>query len=196
MPTNHKSRSENNKPDSPVRTLTSGNVIYIGVADDATTQTDEAKWQIERIFYDSSGEKYDEFASEGEFDQIWDDILSITDYPTDINTITLGSIPSTTVTASGLSVKGKHTEVALNSATWTKLPTTALTGRNQINIQNNTAIDIKVNYEISDIDTEIPGYTGMLVASGLERLYAITDDIPIFGKSESGTPTIDVEELS
>lgn len=92
----------------------------------------------------------------------------------------------------GLSIGGKVTEVALNSSTWTALPSAPLTNRNSIAIQNRTLYQIKINY-----DNNVSGYVGMVIDSGEDRFYDITEDIIIYAKSESGsTPTVFVEELS
>lgn len=98
---------------------------------------------------------------------------------------------SATFQPSGLTIGGKITEVTLNSSTWTALPATALTDRNEIGIQNLSGIEIKLNF-----DNTVSTYTGVTLSSGSERHYSITDGIQIFGKSQSGTPLITVEELA
>lgn len=94
-------------------------------------------------------------------------------------------------TPAGLRTAGRVTEVQLNASTWTALPPSALSDRNAVSIQNPSAIEIKVNY--SDA---VVGYVGMVIGAGGERFYDITDDILIYAKSASGTPTVNVEELS
>jgi hypothetical protein len=99
---------------------------------------------------------------------------------------------SGTFTPSGLNVSGRVTEVTLSDSAWTALPTTALTNRNAISIQNWSGTQIKVNY-----NNGVSGYVGMVITgSGGERSYDITDDIVIYAKAQSGTPTITVEELA
>ncbi len=90
----------------------------------------------------------------------------------------------------GLSIGGKITQVALNAATWTKLPPTHLANRNSLSIQNVSGTEIKINYD----NTEL-GYVGVTVSSGSERHYLV-GDIPIYAKAASGTPTIQTEELA
>jgi len=92
---------------------------------------------------------------------------------------------------SGLNVGGVITEITLNSGSWTALPTTALTNRNAIAIQNNSGIEIKLNY-----DNLEPTYLGIVLADGNERSYDITDSIVIYAKASSGTPVIVVEEIA
>lgn len=98
---------------------------------------------------------------------------------------------SGTFAPSGLRVGGLVTEVTLNSTTWTALPATALTNRNAISLQNNSGVEVKLNYS-----NAVVGYVGMVLSNGSERFYDITDDIVIYGKSSSGTPTINVEEIA
>jgi hypothetical protein len=92
---------------------------------------------------------------------------------------------------SGLKTAGLITEVTVTSAAWVELPTTPLANRNAISIQNPSGTNIKINY-----DNSIVTYTGIIIASGSERFYDITDQIPIYAKAESGSVTIVVEELS
>jgi len=114
-----------------------------------------------------------------------------------MSTVTYIRYPSSsisgTVSASpaGLKNGGRVTEVTLNSATWTALPPTPLTARNALAVQNSSGIEIKVNYSAG-----IAGYHGIIIAAGSERSYDITDAIVLYAKSASGTPTINVEELS
>lgn len=96
-----------------------------------------------------------------------------------------------TFSPTGLNIAGRVTEVVLNDATWTALPATALTSRNAISVQNQSTTAVKVNY-----DNSVSGYVGMLIPAGGERFYDITDSIVMYAKSESGTPTIVVEEIS
>jgi len=98
---------------------------------------------------------------------------------------------SAQIRPSGLTTEGKITEVQISSTSWTVLPATALTDRNEIGIQNLSGIEIKLNF-----DNSVSGYVGVTVANGSERHYSITDDILIYAKAASGTPTITVEELA
>ena len=91
----------------------------------------------------------------------------------------------------GLNNGGQITEVTLNSSTWTTLPSTPLTNRNAISIQNWSGSEIKINY-----DNGVSGYVGIVIPDGGERFYDIKDTILIYAKAASGTPTINVEELS
>lgn len=92
---------------------------------------------------------------------------------------------------SGLNVAGRITHVPINSSGWTALPATPLSGRNAISIQNQSAIEIKIEY-----DNTVATYDGVKIIGGGERYYDITDNIVIYARSASGTPTITVEELS
>lgn len=95
---------------------------------------------------------------------------------------------------SGLRTAGKHSFIAVNSTSWTKLPTVPLTDRNGLALMNYTAIDIMLRYVegIGDLT-----YQGTLVPAGSGiKFYDIKDTIDIYGMSASGTPTITVEEIS
>jgi len=107
----------------------------------------------------------------------------------DVNLI--GGTVSGTFTSSGLQTAGKVTEVTLDSVTWTALPPTPLVNRNAIRIQNVGGVQLKLNYS-----SGIVGYVGMVLSDGNEVFYDITDTIIIYAKASSGTPTINVEELS
>lgn len=93
-------------------------------------------------------------------------------------------------TPSGLTTAGLITEMTIASGSWTDLPATPLVNRNAITIQNPSAIAIKVNF------AEPAGFTGIEIAAGGERFYNITDNIIIKAKSASGTPTLNIEEVS
>jgi hypothetical protein len=92
---------------------------------------------------------------------------------------------------SGLSIEGRLTEVELSDSTWTALPPTALTNRNSISIQNNSGVQIKINY----VNTN-PNYFGVIIESGCERFYDINDNIIIYAKASLGSPKILIEELA
>ena len=91
----------------------------------------------------------------------------------------------------GLNNGGVITEVVLNETTWTALPASALSERNAMSVQNRSGIEIKINYSNS-----VSGYVGVVVPNNGERFYDITDAITIYAKSNNGTPTVVVEEIS
>ena len=92
---------------------------------------------------------------------------------------------------SGLKNGGKVTEVTIDDTSWTALPTSALSNRNAMAIQNYSGQDVKLNY-----DNAIVGYVGVLLKDGNERFYDISDSIIIYAKSSSSSCTLIVEELS
>jgi len=92
---------------------------------------------------------------------------------------------------SGLTIGGRISEVTLSPSTWTPLPATPLPDRNSLNIQNTSGVDIKINYSDS-----VSGFVGVLLGGTAERHYDITDNIVIYAKSQTGTPTITVEEIA
>ncbi len=97
------------------------------------------------------------------------------------------------VSTSGLKNAGRVTEVEINDATWTALPTTPLTDRNAMSIQNPSGVEIKLNYS-----NAIVGYVGMPMRENAERFYDIKGTIVIYAKSApgTGTVTLNIEELS
>lgn len=109
---------------------------------------------------------------------------------TAVRTVTEGTLTGS-IRPSGLNVGGRVTEVTLNAVTWTALPATPLTARNALGIQNISGLEIKVNYS-----SGISGYVGMVIADGSERTYDITDAILIYGKCQSGTAIVNVEEIA
>lgn len=94
---------------------------------------------------------------------------------------------------SGLKNEGRHSEITVNDSSWTALPSSALGDRNAMAIQNNSTVsNVKVNY-----DNTVPTYTGMTIRkNGGERQYDIKETIVIYAKAETGTVTLDIEELS
>lgn len=98
---------------------------------------------------------------------------------------------SGTFSPTGLNIAGRMTLVTLNDSTWTALPATPLANRNAISIQNQDTVEIKYNYD----NTE-PGYVGAKIAPDGERFLEIKDTIIVYAKTQTGTATILVEELS
>lgn len=105
--------------------------------------------------------------------------------------ITQPTVSQGITTPTGLSAGGLVTEVSLNAVTWTALPPVALSGRNAIAVQNYSGTEIKINYS-----SAIVGYVGMILPTGGERSYDITDTIFVYAKASAGTPTITVEEIA
>ena len=105
-------------------------------------------------------------------------------------TVKEGTVTGTFI-PQGLQTEGLITEVSLNSSTWTALPATALTDRNGLGIQNDSAIQIKLNFD----NTE-PGFVGWNVNANGEFFIDITEAVVIYAKSASGTPTVTVMEVA
>lgn len=97
----------------------------------------------------------------------------------------------TTATASGLSTAGKITEITINSTGWTTLPTTALTSRNGIGIQNPNGVEIKLNFDNAE-----PGYIGWRISPNGETFLDIKDSVIIYAKAAAGTPTLTLMEVA
>jgi hypothetical protein len=96
------------------------------------------------------------------------------------------------VKPSGLNIGGLNSTVTLNAVTWTALPATPLPNRNAIAIQNESSVKVKLNF-----DGSAAGFVGMTIQpDGGERQYDITDGILIYGKCETGTVSVNVEEIA
>lgn len=91
----------------------------------------------------------------------------------------------------GLRNGGRISFVTIDAVSWTALPPVPLAGRNAISIQNLSGTEIKLQY-----DNTVIGYSGVVMATGSERFYNITDAITIYAKAAAGTPTVTVEEIS
>lgn len=96
----------------------------------------------------------------------------------------------------GLSVKGRHTEVLIDDSSWTPLPMVQLASANVISIQNYTGFQMKVNF-IDDVMLGV-GYVGTRIADKSERMYDISNGIQPYGRLApgSGSAFVDVEELA
>jgi len=99
-----------------------------------------------------------------------------------------------TFTPGGLQAEGKYTAVDIDDTSWTVIPTVAQTDRNQINIQNFTGFEVKINH------TGAGAYVnnGMRIPDQSERFYQITDALVVYARAASGSGTVklDVEELA
>jgi hypothetical protein len=115
-------------------------------------------------------------------------------YPyTDVGTVTISGPVTGTFQPLGLSIAGRMTVVTLNDSTWTPLPAVPLVKRNGISVQNQSATEIKLNYDPLTV-----GYVGAIVNTSGERFYDIQDSIILYGKCMPGTGPVDIliEELS
>ena len=95
----------------------------------------------------------------------------------------------------GLKNGGSIRSVELTNTEWRKIIETpdVLAGANAINIQNESTERIKIRY-----DDPGSGFVGMTIfANGGERQYAIQAGfITLWGKSESTTVTVTVEQIA
>ena len=99
------------------------------------------------------------------------------------------SIP--TVPGGGGVSSGLTTDVSVNGSTWTALPPTPLTGRAGFSVQNQSGVQVKLNFATP------AGYTGVIVENNGERFYDINDSGVLYCKSATAGPHtgIIVEEL-
>jgi hypothetical protein len=89
-----------------------------------------------------------------------------------------------------LNIGGVITSVSLNSTTWTALTPTPLSTRKTVAVQNQSNGEIKLSYS-----NTTPGYVGVAIAKGGERVYNLSADVMIYGKSAAGSVTVIVEEV-
>lgn len=95
------------------------------------------------------------------------------------------------VSTSGLSIAGKITEVTINSDEWLPIPPLPLANRNSLGIQNPSETLIKLNY-----DNSVVGFVGVIIPAGGERFMDIKDNILIYGRTQTGSVTLNIEEIS
>lgn len=111
----------------------------------------------------------------------------------------VGGEPAVRTTATGtfqqtgLKVLGKTTMLSVDDTAWYAAPATALSGRNNIEIQNpsNATSDLLWVYDNSSGPT-----VGFHIHPGASRSLSITDSIHVYVRTVSGSTTVVVEELS
>ncbi len=110
-----------------------------------------------------------------------------------LNTNITGGVVSGTFQQSGLTKQGRVTMLTIDSTTWYEAPASALSDRNNIEIQNpsTSASNIVWNY-----DNTAPATAGFQVPPGASRSLAITGSIPVYIRMVSGSATAVVEELA
>lgn len=168
------------------------NIRYTGRSSSMRGLDSEPIWQILREYKDcATGITVSTYANMGEFNCVWNDRTTYFPAVTGSNACSLSNVSiSGQVIVSGLSIGGKITYVTLNDTTWTKLPAVHLAERNAISIQNQSATEIKIEY-----DNTVVGYSGVTIRPDGERFYEIRD-VPIYAKCQTGTCVILVEELA
>lgn len=105
--------------------------------------------------------------------------------------VAIGKSISLGFSPSGLSIGGKVTEVTLSSTVWTALPATALTSRNGMGIQNESAVSIKVGFDPGET-----GFVGWTVLPNGEFFIDVSDVVVVYAKAQSGTPTVTIMEVA
>lgn len=82
----------------------------------------------------------------------------------------------------------------VGTAGWTAIPTTALTSRKSLTIQNNSNDDCYLSFDSSGSNAAIDN---ILLGSGFERFYNIADGLTIYARKDSGADIdLIVEEIS
>jgi len=170
-----------------------------GIAARGTLDSQPA-WLLEKTIIDNGTVVSTEYADDAQFTQVWNDRVAVFGGTTGSGSGSGANdfaIPAVRLldavldfSISGLKNSGRHTLVTINDSSWTPIPATPLTDRNAIAIQNNSAVDVKINHTTS------VGYQGMTIKPGAERSYDIKDTIVLYARSLSGNVDLDVEELS
>ena len=88
-------------------------------------------------------------------------------------------------------VTATQTVVALSSASWTALPTTALSGRKSIAIQNQSGAGAIVMVNFTGT-----GSAGWQISNLGGRTLAVNDSVTVYGQMVSGSGSVLVEELA
>lgn len=173
------------------------NIRYTGRSDSMLAADSDPVWQIMRE-YRIADQTIIEYAHKGSFTAKWSDRVSyfpvaIPDPTQPLSGISITGSITGTFTPTGLTIAGLITTVTIDDASWTALPATAQPNRNQLNIQNVSGVEIKIQY-----DPLTAGYIGVTIADGSERQYAIRDTIVIYAKAAPGSGSVDiqVEELA
>ena len=168
-------------------TVRFGIYITVGISSASDIDTNLVSNEEPVNFQDNRGiivAGYDRAADLFRFLPVTDDGLKISGV---INAPTDG-LP---VYPSGLRNGGKITLVILTSVNWTALPFTAFAARNALAVQNYSGQTVKINYS-----PLVSGFAGIIIPDQSERQYDITENIVLYGKCESGSAEVIVEEIS
>lgn len=109
---------------------------------------------------------------------------------TRVRVTSIGSITGD-VNIVGPGTSARVSYVTLNSATWTAIPAVALADRKSLSIQNQSSTQIKYDY-----DNSVVGYNGVIINPSGERFLEIQESLIVYGKAQSGTCVVLVEELA
>jgi hypothetical protein len=104
----------------------------------------------------------------------------------------MAGLSDSVVGVEGLGGSGRITIVALTASAWTALPTTALTDRNAILIQNQSDNGnvVLLNYSASAASE------GMRLEDRATKGVSLKSSIVLYGRMVSGTGSVAVEELA
>ena len=93
----------------------------------------------------------------------------------------------------GLGSSGRVSIVTLNGSGWTALPTTALSGRASILVQNQSGggLTVLINYS-----NAAPAGEGIQIPDGGFKGMSVKDNVIVYGRMASGAGSVAVEELA
>ena len=90
----------------------------------------------------------------------------------------------------GLITEGKITHINIDRTTWKLLPATPLENRNTLKIVNRSASETIY----LEFDNTVATGDGDPIGPGVAVFYDITDDIPVYGSTGSGTVKLTIVE--
>lgn len=168
------------------------NIRYIGKSDSMRAADTDSVWQILRQ-HKAGNTIISNYALMGSFKAKWIDRASyFAPVAFDDNNPIEGGITITGgVSQLGLNIGGKVTDVELVDFEWRPMPAIALPGRNSIQVQNFSGVDIKINY-----NNDNSSNFGVVLKDSTERIYMIKDNIILYGRSSEGAVNIIVEEIA
>lgn len=167
------------------------NIRYTGWSNSMRAADGDLVWQILREVK-TSGVVTSTYAEMGSFKCSWTAratyFTAATPEPS--NPLDGVATVSGSFSLAGPSTSGLVTEITVNATTWTRVPTTDLTGRKAFSLQNYSGQTMKLNYNSATV-----GFVGVYLPTNSERQYD-QDDIAIYAKCTSGTATLTVEEIA
>lgn len=168
------------------------NIRYIGRSDSMRASESDPVWQICRQ-YRNGDIIISTYALMGEFKCSWTDRTTYFDAAIPDNTNPIdGNIAVTgTFSLTGLSIAGRFTPVELTNTEWRPLPVTPLANRNNMTVINEGNVIVRLNF-----NTLAPFEGRPVFPNGGKETFDIRGTIPIYGRTESGTFYVGVEELA
>jgi hypothetical protein len=107
--------------------------------------------------------------------------------------LNMAGLSDSIVGIEGLGNAGRITVIALTASAWTALPTTPLTARASVFVQNQSG---NGNVVLLNYSNTAGSGEGIQVADGGYKGASINGSVTLYGRMASGTGTVAVEELA